>query len=92
MFEYEEMFLEAEDSLLDDEGVSVEESYIDPEDEMSIVEAMLDIEIAEACKKEACKKEACKKEACKKEGCGKGSTSEVCEKCGKPIEQCECGN
>lgn len=83
MFEYEEMFLEAEDSLFDSEEVSTEESYIDPEDEMSIIEAMVDMEIAEACKKEACKKEGC--------GKGKGSKDGVCEKCGKPVEQCECG-
>lgn len=58
---------------------SVYESDIDFTDEMSIAEAAVDVEIAEACKKEACKKEACKK---KSDG--------VCEKCGKPIEQCEC--
>ena len=78
MFEYEEMFLEAEDSLFDSEEVSTEESYIDPEDEMSIIEAMVDMEIAEACKKEGC-------------GKGKGSKDGVCEKCGKPVKQCECG-
>lgn len=76
MFEYEEMFLEAEDSLFDSEEVSTEESYIDSEDEMSIIEAIVDMEIAEACKKE---------------GCGKGSKDGVCEKCGKPVKQCECG-
>lgn len=58
---------------------SVYESDIDFTDEMSIAETAVDVEIAETCKKEACKKEACKK---KSDG--------VCEKCGKPIEQCEC--
>lgn len=58
---------------------SVYESDIDFTDEMSIAEAAVDVEIAEACKKEACKKEACKKES-----------DGVCKKCGKPIEQCEC--
>lgn len=53
---------------------SVYESDIDFTDEMSIAETAVDVEIAEACKKEACKKES----------------DGVCEKCGKPIEQCEC--
>lgn len=57
-----------------DESAMEDETALDPEDEFAMVEAALDIEIAEACKKEACKKE------------GKG----VCEKCGKPIEKCEC--
>lgn len=81
---YEDMFLE-EDATLENE--TVDESYIDPSDEMSILEAMADIEIEEkAC---AAKKEACKKEACKKEGtnCKNG----VCEKCGKPKNECTCG-
>lgn len=88
MFEYENDILE---SVLDDIlGLdSFDESgevVIDPEDEMSIIEAAVDMEIDEACKKEACKKEACKKEACKKES----TKGKVCEKCGKPIEQCDC--
>ena len=62
---------------------SVYESDIDFTDEMSIAEAAVDVEIAEACKKEACKKEGC--------GNGKGSKGKICEKCGKPVEQCECG-
>lgn len=69
MFEYEDMFLE--DAELEIE----EESYIDPDDESSILEAIADIDMME---------EACKKEACKKEG------KEVCEKCGKPKKECTC--
>lgn len=77
---YDDMFLEDYDA--------VEESYIDPEDEMSILEAMADIEIEEkAC---AAKKEACKKEACKKEGTNNCKNG-VCEKCGKPKSECTCG-
>lgn len=52
-----------------DESAMEDQTALDPDDEFAMVEAALDIEIAEACKKE-----------------GKG----VCEKCGKPIEQCEC--
>ena len=52
-----------------DESAMENETALDPDDEFAMVEAALDIEIAEACKKE-----------------GKG----VCEKCGKPIEKCEC--
>ena len=83
MYDFDDMLLETESSLLDDDGSYVDESYIDPEDEMSIYEAMVDMEIAEACKKEACKKEGCDK--------GKGSKGKICEKCGKPVEKCECG-
>lgn len=75
MFDYETDILESmlDDFLVDDMYVE-EETAIDPEDEMSIIEAAVDMEIAEACKKESCKKE------------GKG----VCEKCGKPLGKCEC--
>ena len=83
MYDFDDMLLEAESSLFDTDDSYVDESYIDPEDEMSIYEAMVDMEIAEACKKEACKKEGC--------GNGKGSKGKICEKCGKPVEQCECG-
>lgn len=82
MYNFEEDLF---NSILGLDESSVEDQVaLDPDDEFAMVEAALDIEIAEACKKEACKKESCKKEACKKEGKG------VCEKCGKPIEQCEC--
>lgn len=73
MYGHENEILE---SVLDDIlGLdSYEEgTVIDPEDEMSIIEAAADIDIEEACKKEATK--------------GKGK---VCEKCGKPVEKCEC--
>lgn len=40
-----------EDFMVDDDMV-VEENLIDVDDEMSIIEAAVDIEIAEACKKE----------------------------------------
>ena len=68
--------LELESMLLENEvenTTEIEDIEIDPFDEMSIIEAMVDMEIAEACKKEACKKEG-----------------KVCEKCGKPVEKCEC--
>lgn len=83
MFDYENDILESalDDILGLDSFDESEEVVIDPEDEMSIIEAAADMEIDEACKKEACKKEACKKESTK---------GKVCEKCGKPIEQCEC--
>ena len=68
MFEYEDMFLE--DAELETEDF-VEESYIDPEDEFSILEAMADIEMME----EACKKEA--KEVCEK--CGKPKKECTCK-------------
>ena len=68
MFEYEDMFLE--DSELETEDF-VEESYIDPEDEFSILEAMADIEMME----EACKKEG--KEVCEK--CGKPKKECTCK-------------
>ena len=81
--QYEDMLLESEaEDIIDDEEDEVEESVvdyedgveesvIDYEDEMSILEAMADIEINE---------KACKSES--KKG--------VCEKCGKPLEKCEC--
>ena len=70
--QYEDMLLESEvEDIVDDEEDGVEESVIDYEDEMSILEAMADIEINE---------KACKSES--KKG--------VCEKCGKPLEKCEC--
>lgn len=68
MFEYEDMFLE--DAELETEDF-VEESYIDPEDEFSILEAMADIEMME----EACKKEG--KEVCEK--CGKPKKECTCK-------------
>ena len=68
MFEYEDMFLE--DAELETEDF-VEESYIDPEDEFSILEAMADIEMME----EACKKEG--KEVCEK--CGKPNKECTCQ-------------
>lgn len=72
MYNFEEDLF---NSILGLDESSVEDQVaLDPDDEFAMVEAALDIEIAEACKKEACKKE------------GKG----VCEKCGKPIEKCEC--
>lgn len=67
--DYEDALLE---SLIDEYDASVEESYIDPEDETSIMEAMADIEIAEACKKESCKKEICEK-------CGKPKDECTCK-------------
>ena len=75
MFDYEEMFLEDAELEIEVSEDAVEESYIDPDDEFSIFEAMADIDMME---------EACKKEACKKEG------KEVCEKCGKPKKECTC--
>lgn len=70
--QYEDMLLESEaEDIIDDEEDGVEESVIDYEDEMSILEAMADIEINE---------KACKSESKKR----------VCEKCGKPLEKCEC--
>lgn len=75
---YDDMFLEN----ANDNETSVEEYCIDPSDELSILEAMADMEIEEkAC---AAKKEACKKEEA---NCKKG----VCEKCGKPKSECTCG-
>ena len=68
MFEYEDMFLE--DAELETEDL-VEESYSDPEDEFSILEAMADIEMME----EACKKEG--KEVCEK--CGKPKKECTCK-------------
>lgn len=68
MFEYEDMFLE--DAELETEDF-VEESYIDPEDEFSILEAMADIDMME----EACKKEG--KEVCEK--CGKPKKECTCK-------------
>lgn len=68
MFEYEDMFLE--DAELETEDF-VKESYIDPEDEFSILEAMADIEMME----EACKKEG--KEVCEK--CGKPKKECTCK-------------
>ena len=63
MYEYENFLMESILDGSDDE--SVEETYIDPEDDMSILEAMADIEIEEkAC---AAKKEG--KDVCEK--CGK---------------------
>ena len=63
MYEYENFLMESILDGSDDE--SVEETYIDPEDDMSILEAMADIEIEEkAC---ASKKEG--KDVCEK--CGK---------------------
>lgn len=73
---YEDMFLE-EDAILENE-TSVDESYIDPSDEMSILEAMADMEIEE---------KAC---AAKKEGTDCKGKDEVCEKCGKPKKECTC--
>lgn len=75
---YEDMFLE-EDAILENE-TSVDESYIDPEDETSILEAMADMEIEE---------KAC---AAKKEGTGANCKNKngVCEKCGKPKKECTC--
>lgn len=75
MFDYEEMFLEDAELEIEVSEDAVEESYIDPDDEFSIFEAMADIDMME---------ETCKKEACKKEG------KEVCEKCGKPKKECTC--
>lgn len=75
MFDYEEMFLEDAELKTEVQEKVVEESYIDPDDESSILEAMVDIDMME---------EACKKEACKKEN------KEVCEKCGKPKKECTC--
>lgn len=100
MFDFEKELMDSVlemDTELDTQAEdSVYESDIDFTDEMSIAEAAVDVEIAEACKKEACKKEACKKESCKKEACKKEACKKesdgVCEKCGKPIEQCECNN
>ena len=66
MFEYEDMFLE--DAELE---IEEEEGCIDPTDEMSIIEAMVDASIAE----EACKKEG--KEVCKK--CGKPKKECTCK-------------
>lgn len=72
---YEDMFLE-EDVTLENE-TSVDESYIDPSDEMSILEAMADMEIEE----KAC---AAKKEE------ANGKKDGVCEKCGKSKSECTC--
>lgn len=72
---YEDMFLE-EDVTLENE-TSIDESYIDPSDEMSILEAMADMEIEE---------KAC---AAKKEGAN-GKKDRVCEKCGKSKSECTC--
>lgn len=70
MFEYEEMFLEDAELEIEEEDF-VEESYIDPEDEFSILEAMADIDMME----EACKKEG--KEVCEK--CGKPKKECTCK-------------
>ena len=70
MFEYEEMFLEDAELEIEEEDF-VEESYIDPEDEFSILEAMVDIDMME----EACKKEG--KEVCEK--CGKTKKECTCK-------------
>lgn len=67
MFEYEDMFFEDAELEIEEEGC------IDPTDEMSIIEAMVDAKIAE----EACKKEASKKEVCEK--CGKPKKECTCK-------------
>lgn len=73
MYEFENFLME---NLVDNDNTitDTDESYIDATDDMSILEAMVDQEIEEACKKEACKKEG----------------KDVCEKCGKPVGKCEC--
>ena len=79
MYEYENFLMESILDGSDDE--SVEETYIDPEDDMSILEAMADIEIEEkacASKKEGkgvCEK--CGKPAGKCECAGKTSVKET---------------
>lgn len=81
MYEFENFLME---NLVNNDNTitDVDESYIDATDDMSILEAMVDQEI----------EEACKKEASKKEGSGKGTTCKngVCEKCGKPKSECTC--
>lgn len=65
MFEYEDMFLEDAELEIEEEG------FIDPTDEMAIIEAMADIDMME----EACKKEG--KEVCEK--CGKPKKECTCK-------------
>lgn len=65
MFEYEDMFLEDAELEIEEEG------YIDPTDEMAIIETMADIDMME----EACKKEG--KEVCEK--CGKPKKECTCK-------------
>lgn len=71
MFDYEEMFLEDAELEIEVSEDAVEESYIDPDDEFSILEAMADIDMME----EACKKEG--KEVCEK--CGKPKKECTCK-------------
>ena len=68
MFDYEEMFLEDAELEIEVSEDAVEESYIDPDDEFSILEAMADIDMME---------EACKKDVCEK--CGKPKKECTCK-------------
>ena len=81
--QYEDMLLESEaEDIIDDEEDEVEESVVDYEDEVeeSVVDYEDEMSILEAMADIEINEKACKSES--KKG--------VCEKCGKPLEKCEC--
>lgn len=81
--QYEDMLLESEaEDIIDDEEDEVEESVVDYEDEVEefVVDYEDEMSILEAIADIEINEKACKSES--KKG--------VCEKCGKPLEKCEC--